>query len=419
MRAAARVARLSPAGSLKCTVLGYGITTTPELATFANACMVHCVDFADVPHYSDLIPAILAIGEAMHATGPQVMAGVALGYEIASLGGQIRPSGPTVGWYEHEQYYSGFSMGDAVPAAMVVGKLMGLDEDRLANALTIALTPHVALNKGVGAMSMWKGARSAEGVKCGIWAALLAQAGMTGPPQPFEGVGGLWYRQGDVSKEFTVPARSQPAIVWGSEGKGMLNKKFPSDGLSQECIRLIPQIRAWTKHDEIASIDYYLQFLDWEEVGDAPKWDPRNRETADHSLPYVLARGIISGDVYLDSYALDKFPYRDPVVKELMDKINMWPVKEWRGIDTGSIVIRKKSGEQKAFDTHHGARDEDQFPPMSDEEITAKFNRVCDYKHISAAQRDKGLAQWWNLAAIKDIAEPMRNLATFGKPLPL
>ena len=95
---------------------------------------------------------------------------------------------------------------------MMAGKLMGLDEDRLANALTLALTPHVALNKGVGAMSMWKGCRSAEAVKCGVWAAILAQQGMTGPPQPFEGRGGLWYTNGSVGKEFPLPARSRMVI---------------------------------------------------------------------------------------------------------------------------------------------------------------------------------------------------------------
>jgi 2-methylcitrate dehydratase PrpD len=38
VRIAARAARMSPAGPLKCTVLGYGITSTPELAAFANSC---------------------------------------------------------------------------------------------------------------------------------------------------------------------------------------------------------------------------------------------------------------------------------------------------------------------------------------------------------------------------------------------
>ena len=173
VRIAARVSRHAQPVGLTSTVMGYGISTTPELATFANCCLIRATDFndnGDGGHDSDLIPAALAIGEALHASGPEVMAAVAVGYEIKSA-----PAG-----------------GESVAAAMVAGKLMKLDQDRLANALSIALTPHVALNKGVGALSMWKGVRSAEAMKCGVWAAILAREGMTGPPQPFEGRGALW-----------------------------------------------------------------------------------------------------------------------------------------------------------------------------------------------------------------------------------
>lgn len=391
VRVAARTARLYPAGQYKCTVFGYGITSTPEVATFANSCMVRLVDFNDTPHNSNLIPAALAMGEALHRTGSEVMAAIAIGYEMPQGG-----EGP-------------------IGAAMAAGKLMGLDTDRLANAVTLALTPHVALNKGVGAMSMWKGCRSAEAVKCGIWGAILAQQGMTGPPQPFEGRGGLWYSQGRMGRPFTPP-ESKLQIEKG------VNKRFPSDQMTQQTLAVLPQVRAWAQPDEIASIEYFMPFGDWEEVGDAPKWDPRNRDTADHSIPYTISRNLISGESYLDAFSLDKLPFRDPQVKELINKITLSPVAEWRGNGTARIVVRKKSGEEKFWDTHNGSRDPggmDAYPQMSDDDITAKFKRSAAYRKVDDAQRDRILAAWWNLSAIKDIAEPMRDLAKFGKPLPL
>lgn len=393
VRIAARCARLSPAGKEKCTVFGYGFSTTPELAAFANSCMVRLVDFNDTPHNSNLIPAALAIGEALHSTGPQVMAAIVVGYEVTAAGG-----------------------GESVPAAMAVGKLMGLDEDRLANAVTLALTPHVALNKGVGAMSMWKGCRSAEAVKCGTWAAIMAREGMTGPPQPFEGRGGLWYSQGRIGRPFTLPEQSKMVIERG------VNKRFPSDQMTQQTLALVPKLRAWTKPDEIEWIQYDMTFGDWEECGDAPKWDPHNRDTADHSIPYTIARNLIDGESYLDAFSLDKLPYRDPVVRDLINRITLSPVREWRGNGTARITIHKKSGEEKYWDTHDGSRnaaDMSQFPQMSDEDITNKFKRVCSFRHMADAQRDRALAQWWDLSSVKDIAEPVRNLASFGRPLPL
>jgi 2-methylcitrate dehydratase len=56
-----RMAR-STQSDLKSTVLGYGVTTSPELAAYANTCMVRHTDFND--HASDMMPGVLAIGEA-------------------------------------------------------------------------------------------------------------------------------------------------------------------------------------------------------------------------------------------------------------------------------------------------------------------------------------------------------------------
>jgi hypothetical protein len=56
---------------------------------------------------------------------------------------------------------------------------------------------------------------------------------------------------------------------------------------------------------------------------------------------------------------------------------------------------------------------------MTRDEIFAKFNRVCGYMHVADAQRDHALAQWSNLRAVKDITEPIRGLANFGRPVPL
>src|SRR5437016_4116924 len=213
-RIAAKVAKLFPPGALKSTVLGYGIETTPEHATFANGCLIRMVDFndnAEGGHTSTLIPVALAFGEALHSTGQQVMEAIVMGYEVASA-----PAG-----------------GESVIAAMVAGKLMGLDEDRLANALSIALTPHVALNKGVGALPMRADSMAIER---------------------------NWF------------------------------KRRPSEASSQGILYMMKEIRAWVKPEEVAAIHWDTSYGVWEEICDAPKWDPTNRETADHSEPYMIAR---------------------------------------------------------------------------------------------------------------------------------
>ena len=110
-------------------------------------------------------------------------------------------------------------------------------------------------------------------------------------------------------------------------------------------VTTFPEMRAWTRVDEIASIQYDMTHNNWQEVGGNAKWDPRNPETADHSAPYLLARGLIDGDIYIDSFVPEKYPFRDPVVKALMDKITCAPVDGWGGLGTARITIRKHSGE--------------------------------------------------------------------------
>jgi hypothetical protein len=57
--------------------------------------------------------------------------------------------------------------------------------------------------------------------------------------------------------------------------------------------------------------------------------------------------------------------------------------------------------------------------PLARNEIAAKFDCACGFRHVSDAQRDRAKDQWLNLRSIKDIAEPIRNLASFGQPMPL
>ena len=408
VRICARLARQALPADLKSTVLGYGISTTPELAAFANSALVRAMDFNDtgggrgttqVGHPSDLIPAALAIGEALHRSGSEVLAAITIGYELRAV-----PAG-----------------GEAVAAAMAAGKLMRLDEDTLANALTLALTPHYALNKGVGAMSMWKGVRSAEAVKCGVWGAIMAREGMTGPPQPFEGKGALWSIQGR-SREFTLPENpnGQPALV----RTGF--KRYPAEANSQAVLDLVPEMRVFAKVDEIEWVHHQMPFGVWEEIADAPKWDSRNRETADHSMPFILARALIDGEIYLDSYSEEKF--MDPVARALVDRISCSAVPGWSGNAPARTTIGKKNGEERSWDAQGGRRNSPSGElldkpaathRLTSEEIVEKFNRACRFRQVADAQRDRARALWSNLGALKDIGEAMQSLATFGRPKPL
>jgi 2-methylcitrate dehydratase len=403
-RICARLARTTRS-DLKCTVLGYGMTTSPEMAAFANGCMLRHTDFNDIgpipegaSHLSDIISGILAIGEALHSTGSQTLAAIAVGYEVV---GALSAVGSGFGW---DGPYEGLGV------AMAVGKLIGLNEDQLANALSLTLVPHMPLLvTHVGALSHWKGCHSSESVKCAVWAALMAQAGMTGPGQPFEARNGLWDHNGPFKKELSLPVASPDGRMVVQR---MGFKRTPSEGSSQAILEVIPEFRAWTKVDDIASIHIEMPFGGWQEIGDPPKWDPRNRETADHSLPYIVARALMDGEIYLDSFTPEKF--MDPTARRLMANTTIAPNPNYTYMGQARITARTKQGGVMTKETSVRI-----VSQMTRQDLIAKFKRVCAFMQVADEQRDRALAEWSDLRAVKDIAEPMRTLANFGKPLPL
>jgi len=401
-RIGARIGRMTHS-ELKSTVLGYGVITAPNIAALANSTMIRHKDFNDMgpgSHSSVIVPGILAIGEALHSTGPQVLAAVAMGVELLNGLAQAerKIEGQGVHW---DTKYHG------VVTALAVGKLMGLDEDRLANALSIGLVPHMPLFVShVGALSHFKNMHAAIQIHDGVFAALLAREGMTGPAQPFEERGGLWDTVTGPFQELRLPVNPKQLTV-----ENMSLKRFPSDGDHQAILtEAIPAIREWAKVEDIASIDFEIPFGHWQENADPPKWDPRNSETADHSLPYVMAVALTDGEVYLSDYTPKRY-LEDAAIRQLMQKITSRGNLEF-DFHRSRVTVRKKSGEVLVKDVF-------QYKPMTYDEVIAKFKRVCAYMSVSDTQRDRALATWSNLQQVHDIAEPMRDLANFGKPLPL
>ncbi len=174
-RICARLAR-AQRGDLRSTVLGYGIVTTPELAAYANSSMIRHTDFND--HTSDMIGGVLAVGEAVHASGTDVMMAIVLAYQVY---GALSSAGGSTEGFDAGIYY-------APAGAVAAGKLLGLNEDQLANALSLALTMHVPLRVNrAGTLSMQKGCATADAARSAVFAALAAREGMTGPGRAVRG----------------------------------------------------------------------------------------------------------------------------------------------------------------------------------------------------------------------------------------
>jgi 2-methylcitrate dehydratase len=400
-RICARLARATR-GDLRSTVLGYGIVTTPELAAYANSSMIRHTDFND--HTSDMIGGILAVGEAAHSSGTDVMLAIILAYQVY---GALSSAGGSTEGFDAGIYY-------APAGAVAAGKLLGLNEDQLANALSLALTLHVPLRVNrSGTLSMQKGCATADAARSAVFAAHAAQAWMTAPAEPFEGRDGLWDKITGPYRQLRLPAPAPSGV-----GLNNIIKRYPAEAYTLAVHEtVIPAIRAWTRVEDIATLHVELNFAGWLEIADPPKWDPRNRETADHSLPYEIARALVDGEIWIDSFDAEKLA--DPVVRGLMAKITASANPDYSYHGQVRITVRTTSGAERAFEIGRDNTRLSLGSPVTHEEIVAKFNRVFRFMRVADAQRERALEQWSDLRAIADIAEPMRNLARFGRPAPL
>jgi 2-methylcitrate dehydratase len=95
---------------------------------------------------------------------------------------------------------------------------------------------------------------------------------------------------------------------------------------AQAPVELFLKLRARLPIDKIKSIDIAGYDFLVKEIGggrnDAKeKWDPQTRETADHSLPYLLAIALMDGDVTLASFSPERVS--DPELRPLMQKMTV------------------------------------------------------------------------------------------------
>jgi 2-methylcitrate dehydratase len=344
-------------------------------------------------HPSDMIPGMLAIGEIEHSSGRDVLAATAIAYEVwGSL-----TTGVTVrerGWDQ------GTFLGLAT--ALGVGKLMDLDEDELANAVSLAVVPYVPMRTSrAGALSMWKGCATAAAVRNGIFSAQLAREGLTGPPEPFEGKDALWdLVTGEF--EFSIPTRPGELVV---EATNL--KPTPAEYHSQALLALVPQIRDWASVDDIASIAIETYWVGYSEIGsELEKWDPKTRETADHSLPYMLAVALVDGEVTLESFTDARIA--DPALRPLMQKIAVSHNPDFTAAYPEQMMsrIRVVTRDGREFDQITPYPRGHVRNPMSHDEINDKFDRLCG-EHLSDDRRVAIRDAWWDVASTADINDVM------------
>src|SRR6266404_5641243 len=314
---AAIARRVAPAwnGTPSARLLGDGRSTTPEAAAFANSVMIRFLDANDTyiargsGHPSDMLGALLAAAELGGALGKDLLLATVAGYEVfGALADQVplRDRGWDQGVFV------------APASAAGAGLLLGFSAVQMADAIAIAATANVATRQTrAGELAMWKGCATAAAAKAGLFAAQLAKAGMTGPTAAFEGRHGLCEQ---VTGPFELGALGGADRPFAVERTNF--KFFAAEYHAQAPLAIALGLRDKVRAEEIESLEVQIYAMARSEIGSEPaKWDPRTRETADHSLPYMLAVALRDGRVTPASFEPER--YLDPSLRPLMNRIRV------------------------------------------------------------------------------------------------
>jgi 2-methylcitrate dehydratase len=300
------------------TIIGTDRRVTPDLAAFANGVAFRYYDLNDfyigrlTGHPSDQIAACLAVAEAERASTTELIAAIALVYEINCR--LIDAFDITTRGWDAPAF--------SLPAvALAAGKLMKLDTEKLTQAVNIAINGHMPMGQTrVQTLSDWKGLADAEAGRDAVFAALLARGGITGPAPIFEGQLGF-FRQVTGSTDVDVDSFGRQGIPFRINQCSI--KAYPAQTYTQAAILAsIAVVKQAGSLDRIASIEIATARRGFEMTGSGvEKWAPTTRDTADHSLPYIAARTMFDGDITNESYAPEKL--RDPRILAFMRKITV------------------------------------------------------------------------------------------------
>jgi 2-methylcitrate dehydratase len=248
---------------------------------------------------------------------------------------------------------------------------------------------------------MWKGCASASATRSGLFAAQLASEGMTGPFEPFEGRKGLW--DSALNREISLDefgGSKQPFRIMSNTFKF-----YPSQIHTQAPIGLAAELHKQLDVADIKSIhiDSYHGAVSSAST-EPEKWDPKTRETADHSIPYLVAVGLQDGMVSPASFTNERI--QDPSLRTIINKMTIDENSDFTAKypDEYNCKIEVQTLSGKTFTAETSFPKGHKNNPLSDSEINDKFKRLAT-PTITDEQCDIALGLLWDLESLETFDE--------------
>lgn len=400
-------------GNEQSTIIAHGIKCPAPNAALVNGTMIHALDYDDghpvaLVHIGCVaVSTCFAIAERMGGTsGKEFITAMALGADFLSrLGLASRPGSNLVmsGWHPTTLYgYLG--------AAAMAGRIMGLDEEKMTNALGIAYHQCAGNGQCVKDGSLTKRIGPGMAARGGIMAALMAERGITGAKNSLEGEFGMFnlYHGGDYdAKTLTADLGKR------FEGVNIGDKPYPCCGFTHPFIDAIFSLKSRynIKPEQVRDIMVYGGEAAYALcVPPEVKRAPRNIVDSQFSVPWSVATALVKGKVSLGDFTEEAIKRQD--ILNISRKVTgeLDPKLSRHGVGPGRVKIVMKDGTEYTEEVEHWLGSIDR--PMTFDDCAAKFRECSAYpiKPIPGDTVDKVIKLVRQLERLDDATEIIRLL---------
>jgi 2-methylcitrate dehydratase len=393
------------AGTGPATVIGTGKAIDPVSASLANALMIRCMDYNDIywkqdpSHPSDIFPAALACCERAKGSGRELIAGLVLGHEFEMRFCEAAfPGIRERGWHH--------ATLTAFVSPIVAGRALHLGWEQIQHAIGISASRQATLGAvTAGKLTMMKNTVDPMATQSGVLAALLAEKGYTGPEHVVDGKEGLAHCFGPEWKLNVLTDGLGES--WRITQCGM--KAFPTEALTHTPISAVLDLVKQNdlKPDNVEKIQIRSLARAADILSDPSKYDPRSKETADHSLPYVIAAALAERQVTPVQFTMEKI--MNPKIRAQLQKVEVVADPEIEKVFPAlqRVIVNIMTTDGRSFSKQLDYPKGDPRNPLSDQEVEEKFAALAEGVLSPAAQKNVKDAIW-NLENVDSVSNLMR-----------
>ena len=317
----------STGGSPKSTVVGRGFKTSAPEAALVNGAMGHALDYDDISraikgHPSVvLLPVSLALAEDQNAPGQDLLLAYMLGFEVASSVGISL----SAAYHDDLGWHPTGPLG-ALGAAAAAARILKLDQQQTAMAVSLAASQAAGLRQNFGTMT--KPYHAGASCRTGVSSAQLVKAGFTASTDAIEGRFGFLHAYSGgagYSKERVLETLGEQCFLLTS---GVEIKKYPCCGSAHLALDATSSIL--DREDLVpAQVEKVNVKVDFDPPRSLVHSRPASGLEGKFSMQYCLAAAIIDRKIELGTFS-DAQVMR-PEAQALISRVNMQRIPGYEG----------------------------------------------------------------------------------------